>query len=325
MEEFARRCIAAVRPVNEKDDTGDQRLDERHQEQPGAAHAVEVEALTAQAKALGWLTGRIEALEHQVAGLTQERDRWRTDSEQAKQAAQHKPQTDVLEAENRRLKAELATTNRELATANLKLDSFRKLLNGGEDSDGRDSTTGAGATAPPANTDPAPAATTATATKQPTPSIATEEPATTATADRDQATTRPRPGNQKDDKPAPPTTATPDSSTAPAPRYPGATTQKQSDTKVAGAMATRGRKSGGALARAERIFQAIQAWNIAPDRGTGHRWAITVGLLEEGFGIHRAVAKSFVADNQKVIDEHHQQAGIENPRSHNRGKDVQEI
>lgn len=77
------------------------------------------------------------------------------------------------------------------------------------------------------------------------------------------------------------------------------------------------RKGGSAKDRAHHIFEAIQQWNhLHPD----DTWAITVGLLEEGFGINRKAAKEFVEEKQQDIWKHHQEIGVQNERGHNRGK-----
>ncbi len=82
------------------------------------------------------------------------------------------------------------------------------------------------------------------------------------------------------------------------------------------------RKGGGAKVRAEGIFTAIQQWNQLHPENT---FAVNSGLLEETFGINRKAAKEFVAENQSLIDEHHHQVGVENQRSHNRGKDMGQL
>jgi len=78
-------------------------------------------------------------------------------------------------------------------------------------------------------------------------------------------------------------------------------------------------KPGGAKERAMRIFLALQGWNRQHPDNT---FALTPGLLEREFGIHRQAAKEFLAENQNLIWEHHQAIQVENERSHNRGKDI---
>ncbi|OWY65323.1 hypothetical protein B7486_42480 [cyanobacterium TDX16] len=78
-------------------------------------------------------------------------------------------------------------------------------------------------------------------------------------------------------------------------------------------------RSGGAKERAKRIFAAICEWNQQHPQNT---WAMTVGLLEETFGINRKAAKEFLSANQNLIEEHHAQIGVDNQRGHNRGKDA---
>jgi hypothetical protein len=78
-------------------------------------------------------------------------------------------------------------------------------------------------------------------------------------------------------------------------------------------------RSGGAKERAQRIFAAICEWNQQHPQDT---WAMTVGLLEETFGINRKAAKEFISVNQNLIEEHHAQIGVDNQRGHNRGKDA---
>ncbi|WP_041462531.1 hypothetical protein [Chroococcidiopsis thermalis] len=90
-------------------------------------------------------------------------------------------------------------------------------------------------------------------------------------------------------------------------------------TQISGSAAPKPARSGGAKERAQRIFAAICEWNQQHPQDT---WAMTVGLLEETFGINRKAAKEFISANQNLIEEHHAQIGVDNQRGHNRGKDA---
>ncbi|PSB40735.1 hypothetical protein C7B80_32730 [Cyanosarcina cf. burmensis CCALA 770] len=96
-------------------------------------------------------------------------------------------------------------------------------------------------------------------------------------------------------------------------------TTNPAPTQILGSAAPRPARSGGAKERAKRIFTAICEWNQQHPQDT---WAMTVGLLEETFGINRKAAKEFLSANQNLIEEHHAQIGVDNQRGHNRGKDA---
>ncbi len=78
-------------------------------------------------------------------------------------------------------------------------------------------------------------------------------------------------------------------------------------------------KAGGAKDRAMRIFLAVQDWNRQHPDNT---FALTPGLLEREFGIHRQAAKEFLAEHHNLIGDYHQQIQVTKARFHNRGKDV---
>ncbi|MFE4107999.1 protelomerase family protein [Almyronema epifaneia] len=82
----------------------------------------------------------------------------------------------------------------------------------------------------------------------------------------------------------------------------------------------RGRKAGSAKERAKAIFETIALWNQQHPEAA---WAVNASLLEREFGINRKAAKDFEAERQPEIDRLHQLAAIENPSTHNRGKDVE--
>jgi hypothetical protein len=84
----------------------------------------------------------------------------------------------------------------------------------------------------------------------------------------------------------------------------------------------KGRKPGKAIERAKRIFLQIQYWNQANPDST---FATNPGLLESIFRIHRKAAKQFCEEFKTEIWEHHQDIGVENESSHNRGKDVEAL
>ncbi len=88
------------------------------------------------------------------------------------------------------------------------------------------------------------------------------------------------------------------------------------------AVTSKPRRSGGAKDRANRIFTAIQQWNQAHPEQT---FAVNADILEKAFGINRKAAKEFVAENSPAIAEHHSTVGVDNERTHNRGKDVSQL
>lgn len=300
--------VASERPALIEPETADEQPgsgDRRPAEAAGA-----VQAVLEQAHALRWLTGRVEALEGQIGELNRERDHWR---DTAEQATHQQPQAALLKDENRRLKAELQAVNQ-------KLDTFRRLLTngtpaeatGGQGGDGG-APTGAQPAAPATsarNTTPAPQATeratlSATATRA---ADTDRTPAADTNTDTKGTGQEHHQGRWDND-----------------PQLAGQTLGSTQDEEPSTLPGTRGRKGGGAAARALRIFQAIQDWNTAPGREQRERWAVTPGLLEEGFGINRAAAKQFEQSHRSDIDQHHQAVGIANPKSHNRGKDVTEL
>ena len=81
-----------------------------------------------------------------------------------------------------------------------------------------------------------------------------------------------------------------------------------------------GRKPGKAIKRAQTVFDALRAWNVQHPEQT---LALSPGLLETGFKIHRQAAKQYCADFQTEINDHHAEVGVEKPMSHNRGKDLE--
>lgn len=81
----------------------------------------------------------------------------------------------------------------------------------------------------------------------------------------------------------------------------------------------RPRRKGQALARAENIFHALIAWNTQHPDDT---FAMTDWLLEGVFKVNRKAAKEFCQEFHYAIEQHHAQVGIDNVRSHNRGRDT---
>jgi hypothetical protein len=73
-----------------------------------------------------------------------------------------------------------------------------------------------------------------------------------------------------------------------------------------------------AFNRAKAVFDALQRWNTAHPHDT---FALTTALLEQGFGINRKAAKEFIDECSEQIAAHHAAIGVENDRTHNRGKD----
>ena len=102
------------------------------------------------------------------------------------------------------------------------------------------------------------------------------------------------------------------------------TLQSQPTIKVAEASPKirKGRKPGKAIERAKRIFLQIQDWNHA---NTASTFVTNPGLLESIFRINRKAAKQFCEDYKTEIWEHHQDIGVENEISHNRGKDIEAL
>lgn len=92
-----------------------------------------------------------------------------------------------------------------------------------------------------------------------------------------------------------------------------------SDQSVSVAPVPKPPKAGGAKDRAMGIFLALQDWNRQhPDK----TFALTPGLLEREFGIHRQAAQEFLTEHHHLVSDYHQQIQVTNARSHNRGKDV---
>ena len=81
--------------------------------------------------------------------------------------------------------------------------------------------------------------------------------------------------------------------------------------------------SGRARQRALIIYEAIKAYNVDP--ANTDTWAITAGLLERSFHIHRGAARAFLQDFGADISHHHHRIGIRNPRGHNRGNDLDRL
>lgn len=79
------------------------------------------------------------------------------------------------------------------------------------------------------------------------------------------------------------------------------------------------RRRGAALARAESIFHALIAWNRQYPTDT---FAMTDWLLEGVFNVNRKAAKQFSQQFHDAIAQHHSTIGIDNIRSHNRGRDT---
>lgn len=85
---------------------------------------------------------------------------------------------------------------------------------------------------------------------------------------------------------------------------------------------TRGPKSGKAFQRAEAIVLGIKDWNrLYPSES----FAINAGVLETVFRVHRQAVKEFFDAYQNELWDYHQEIGVESPRWHNRGKDMQKL
>ena len=78
-------------------------------------------------------------------------------------------------------------------------------------------------------------------------------------------------------------------------------------------------RKGAAITRAEGIFHALVAWNTQHPDDT---FAMTDWLLEGVFKVNRKAAKQFCQEFHDVIEQHHVEIGIDNLRSHNRGRDT---
>ncbi|EAZ90103.1 protelomerase family protein [Crocosphaera chwakensis] len=84
---------------------------------------------------------------------------------------------------------------------------------------------------------------------------------------------------------------------------------------------TRGHK-GAAKDKAQKVLDAVTQWNQQhPDQ----TWAINTCLLETSFGIHRQAAIEFQQEHQSEIEQLHSNSNVSNPRTHNRGKDSQQL
>lgn len=81
---------------------------------------------------------------------------------------------------------------------------------------------------------------------------------------------------------------------------------------------------GGAIARALRLFRAVQDWNDQHPLAT---FAITASLLKRDFGIHDKAVEAFFEQYQSEVEDYHQSIGVSNPRSHNRlsGRDTEQL
>jgi FtsZ-binding cell division protein ZapB len=207
-----------------------------------------------QARTLSWLTGRIEALEAEIAMLKQQRE----------QAITNVSQSSQLQQEIEHLKVE----NKQLKQAAARFEAARAALLG--------------------DSNPTPE-------KAPT-QARRADPALGSPSVHDQNQVQQQTQQQQ----------VPDT-TNPAP------------TQISGGARPKLARSGGAKDRAKRIFATICEWNQQHPQDT---WAITVGLLEETFGINRKAAKEFVREHQILIEEHHAHIGVDNQRGHNRGKDT---
>jgi Telomere resolvase len=85
---------------------------------------------------------------------------------------------------------------------------------------------------------------------------------------------------------------------------------------------TIGPSKGRAFKRAEAIVLGIKEWNrLNPDES----FAISPGVLESIFRVHRQATKDFFERYQDEILSYHQDIGVDSPRWHNRGKDVEKM
>jgi hypothetical protein len=81
-------------------------------------------------------------------------------------------------------------------------------------------------------------------------------------------------------------------------------------------------KTGKAFKRAEAIVLGIKEWNrLYPSES----FAISPGVLESIFKVHRQATKDFFERYQDEILSYHQDIGVDSPRWHNRGKDAQKM
>lgn len=98
---------------------------------------------------------------------------------------------------------------------------------------------------------------------------------------------------------------------------PGETTISVTPTAV-----PRSHGAGKAFKRAAAIVEAIKVWN---QYHPSESFAISPGLLETVFRIHRQAAKEFFEAYQNELWDYHQEIGVESPRWHNRGKDSEKL
>jgi len=222
---------------------------------PAVAEPAIAQVVVDQARTLSWLTGRIEALEAEIATLKQQRE----------QAIAHVGQSSQLQQEIQQLKLE----NRQLQQAAARFEAARAALLGDR------------------NPTPQTAPTIAR-------SVDSAPDSHLVLQDPDQVQEQTQLQQVSD-------------------------TTNTTPTQISGVVAPKLPRSGGARERAQRIFAAICEWNQQHPQDT---WAMTVGLLEETFGINRKAAKEFISANQNLIEEHHAQIGVNNQRGHNRGKDA---
>lgn len=82
------------------------------------------------------------------------------------------------------------------------------------------------------------------------------------------------------------------------------------------------RSEGGALARAERVFNGIQQWNRQhPEEAV----AITASFLETKFNINRSAAQRFCETHRAAIQKMHDRLEVKPGRAKyfNRGKNIE--
>jgi FtsZ-binding cell division protein ZapB len=219
------------------------------------ADRVIAQVVVDQARTLSWLTGRIEALEAEIATLKQQRE----------QAIATIGQSSQLQQEIEHLRVE----NRQLKQAAARFEAARKALLGDSNPTSDKALTQA------RSADSAPGS----------PSVLHDQ-------------------NQVQDQ---------------SQQQQVQDTTSTTPTQILGGATPKPARSGGARNRAKHIFAAICEWNQQHPQDT---WAMTVGLLEETFGINRKAAKEFINVNQNLIAQHHAQIGVDNQRGHNRGKDT---
>jgi hypothetical protein len=248
----------------------------------------------------GWFVRRIEALERENLSLRLERDR-------AIAQPGHGSNRDALAEEILKLKAQNESLERDLRQAHAKLDGFRQLLNGDNESNHAEFSLAA-----PAN-------------DQDIESDSQPEDGLSHNSFPSDAPQKSSPSEPTSTSSALTSSALPSATVQTTPQTSSSEVNRSSVGEVREASSTpkaRGPKAGRAFNRAEAIFLAVKDWNRLNPSET---FIINPGVLETVFHVHRQAAKDFFAAYQNELWDYHQELNVESPRWHNRGKDMEKL